>query len=124
MGGLLHDDERHHAYSALRAVLHALRDRLPPESVVQFEAQFTLIVRGIYYEGWHLAGKPQMDRDVQAFLDHVAQELPPNFPRDALGTTKAVFDLLWRELDPGETTKIIDLLPIPLKALWPSVAAR
>lgn len=105
-------------------MLHALRDRLPPESVVQFEAQFPLIVRGIYYEGWHLAGKPQMDRDVQAFLDHVAQELPPNIPRDALGTTKAVFDLLWRELDPGETAKIIDLLPIPLKALWPSVAAR
>ncbi len=31
--------------------------------------------------------------------------LPPNFPRDALGTTKAVFGLLWRELDPGETTQ-------------------
>ncbi|ADH88512.1 conserved hypothetical protein [Ancylobacter novellus DSM 506] len=124
LGGLLHDDERHHAYSALRAVLHALRDRLPPESVVQLGAQFPLIVRGIYYEGWHLAGKPQRDRDVQSFLDHVARELPPNFPRDALGTTKAVFGLLWRELDPGETTKIIDLLPVPLKAWWPSAAAR
>ncbi|WP_316164957.1 MULTISPECIES: DUF2267 domain-containing protein [unclassified Bradyrhizobium] len=24
-------ESRHHAYNALRAVLHALRDRLPPE---------------------------------------------------------------------------------------------
>jgi uncharacterized protein (DUF2267 family) len=28
----LHFKDRHHAYSALRAVLHALRDRLTPRS--------------------------------------------------------------------------------------------
>ncbi len=30
----LHFEDRHHAYIALRAVLHALRDRLPPEVAV------------------------------------------------------------------------------------------
>ncbi len=54
-----HLGERHHCYSALRAVLHALRDRLAPEQAVHLGAQLPILVRGIYYEGWHLADKPE-----------------------------------------------------------------
>jgi uncharacterized protein (DUF2267 family) len=58
------------------------------------------------------------------FLARVAGELPAQFPRDALGVTKAVFDLLWKELDPGETSKIISSLPLPLQNLWPEAARQ
>jgi len=54
----------------------------------------------------------------------VKAELPPMFPRDALGVTKAVFDLLWEELDLGEIAKVIDTLPVPLRGLWPQAARR
>ena len=54
--------DRHDAYIALRAVLHALRDRLPPEVAVHLGAQLPMLVRGLYYEGWHMAGKPTKDR--------------------------------------------------------------
>lgn len=111
--------DRHHAYSALRAVLHALRDRLTPDQAAHLGAQLPTLIRGVYYEGWHLAGTPAKDRDLQAFADHVAGELPPNFPRDAVGTTKAVFDLLARELDAGITAKTRQALPKALRALWP-----
>ncbi len=84
----------HNAYSALRAVLHALRDRLTAQQATHLGAQLPLLVRGIYYEGWHAAQKPTGDRQVDEFLTRVAAELPPMFPRDALGVTKAVFDLL------------------------------
>ena len=47
----LHFEDRQHAYNALRAVLHALRDRLPPEVAVHFGAQLPTLVRGLYYEG-------------------------------------------------------------------------
>jgi len=40
------------AYSILRAVLHALRDRLTVEEAVKLGAQLPLLVRGFYYEGW------------------------------------------------------------------------
>src|SRR5215207_818759 len=43
---------RHEAYRALRAFLHALRDRLPIAEAVQLSAQFPLLIRGIYFEGW------------------------------------------------------------------------
>ena len=120
----LHFKERHDAYSALRAVLHALRDRLTPDSAVHLSAQFPLLIRGIYYEGWHLAGKPSKDRSAQEFADHVLQQLPPQFPMDPLTVTKGVFEILWEKLDPGETAKIIEQLPVPLRALWPQIARQ
>jgi len=115
----LHFTSRQAAYSALRAVLHALRDRLTPEQAVHFGAQLPILIRGIYYEGWKLAGKPSADRKIDDFLSHVAAELPPNFQRDPLAVTRGVFELIWKEIDPGETTKIVTGLPAPLKTLWP-----
>jgi uncharacterized protein (DUF2267 family) len=61
----LHLQDRHHAYAALRAVLHALRDRLTPETAVHLGAQLPMLVRGLYYEGWHMGGKPTGDRSAQ-----------------------------------------------------------
>lgn len=117
-----HFADRHAAYSALRAVLHALRDRLTPEQAVHLGAQLPILVRGIYYEGWRLPGRPDRARHVDEFLQHIARELPPNFPRDPGGVARAVLDLLWRELDPGETAKTIAELPLPLRGLWPAAA--
>jgi uncharacterized protein (DUF2267 family) len=120
----LHFHDRHHAYSALRAVLHALRDRLTPETAVHLGAQLPMLVRGLYYEGWHMAGKPTKDHSAQEFADHVLEQLPPQFRIDPLTVTKGVFQLLWERLDPGESAKIIDHLPLPLRALWPEIARR
>jgi len=48
-------DDEAAALSALRAVLHQLRDRLTPEEAVDLAAQLPLIVRGIYFEAWRPA---------------------------------------------------------------------
>lgn len=110
-------EDRHHAYIALRAVLHALRDRLRPEVAVHLGAQLPTLVRGVYYEGWHMAGKPTKDRSVQDFSEHVLKELPPQFPMDALTVSRGVFEALWEKLDPGEFAKLINHLPISLRTL-------
>ena len=120
----LHFEDRHHAYSALRAVLHALRDRLTPETAVHLGAQLPMLVRGLYYEGWHMGGKPTSDRNAQEFADHVLKQLPPQFPMDPLTVTRGVFEILWKRLDPGETAKVIDHLPLPLRTLWPQIARQ
>jgi uncharacterized protein (DUF2267 family) len=118
----LHFEQRHHAYSALRAVLHALRDRLTPENAVHLGAQLPLLVRGIYYEGWHMAGKPTSDRSAQDFADHVLKQLPPQFPLDPVTVSRGVLEVFWERLDPGESAKIIGHLPVPLRGLWPAAA--
>lgn len=120
----LHFDDQHHAYSALRAVLHALRDRLTPDSAAHLGAQLPMLIRGIYYEGWHMAGKPTADRTTQEFADHVLAQLPPQFPMDPLTVSRGVFEFLVTRLDPGEVTKVIELLPVPLRSLWPQIARR
>jgi uncharacterized protein (DUF2267 family) len=113
----LHFEDRHHAYIALRAVLHALRDRLPPEVAVHFGAQLPMLVRGIYYEGWHMAGKPVKDRSAEDFAGHVLQALPPRFPMDPLTVARGVFEILWEKLDPDEFTKLMDHLPASVRNL-------
>jgi len=111
--------DRHEAYIALRAVLHALRDRLPPEVAVHLGAQFPMLIRGFYYESWHMAGKPTKERHVEEFADHVLKELPPQFPLDALTVSRGVFGILWEKLDPGEFAKLMDHLPVSLRTLRP-----
>ncbi len=43
---------------------------------------------------------------------------------DPLTVTRGVFAFLSSRLDPGESAKIIELLPLPLRSLWPAIARR
>src|SRR5271165_2158597 len=72
------------AYRALRSVLYVLRDRLTPEQAVHLGAQLPILVRGTYYEGWRIAGKPSYGRQPAEFATLVAADLPPSLDPDAL----------------------------------------
>ena len=110
-------DNRQQAYSALRAVLHALRDRVPPEVAIKLGAQLPILLRGIFYENWHAAGTPTKERHAREFADHVRSELPQYFPVDPLTVTRGVFEILWERLDRGEFEKLMNHLPAPLREL-------
>lgn len=110
------------AYTALRAVLHALRDRLTVEQAAHLGAQLPLLVRGIFYEGWRPARTPVRVRTEGDFLANVADELGNNTEVDPAVAVRAVFKLLTLRIGRGEIGKVIGALPAPLKALWPSGA--
>lgn len=112
--------ERKDAYSALRAVLHVLRDRLPADGVLGLSAQLPMLVRGIYFESWTPMEGPTSIRDPQEFAAEVERRLPPGFPREATAATSAVFQALAHHLEPGEVRKLIGYLPEPLRAYWPA----
>jgi uncharacterized protein (DUF2267 family) len=114
----LHTDDRHHAYLALRATLHALRDRLGPENAVHLSAQLPMLVRGLYFEGWHMAGTPTKERTRADFFDHLRRELPKGSAIDPNLAARAVFGVMWEKLDVGEIGKVIDRLPADLQELW------
>ncbi|MFB9831327.1 DUF2267 domain-containing protein [Actinoallomurus acaciae] len=69
-------ERRNQSYNALRAVLHAVRDRLTVDEAAHFAAQLPMLVRGLYYDGWHPSEVPvKMHRE--EFLDHIRREMPP-----------------------------------------------
>jgi uncharacterized protein (DUF2267 family) len=106
------------ALAVLRAVLHQLRDRLPPEEAVDLGAQLPLIVRGIYYEGWRPSKTPEILRSKEQFLDGVATKLAPH-PIEPEAATRNVFSLLSIAIDQGEVAKVLGHLPATLRKLWP-----
>lgn len=111
-------DDRHLAYSLLRATLHAVRDRIGPENASHLGAQLPLLLRGIYYEGWRLSAEPTKERHVVSFLDHVLQEIPEAVVKDVEGSVAAALAVIRSQLDPGEALKIIDLFPAELRKFW------
>src|SRR6516164_10540951 len=111
--------DRHRAYQALRAVLHALRDRLPVEQVAALAAQLPMLVRGIYYEGWHPHGKPVKERHKEEFLAHVAEAFQDDFTVEPEEVTRAVFEVLTKHVTVGEVEAVKRCLPPELRQLWP-----
>jgi uncharacterized protein (DUF2267 family) len=115
--------DRHRAYQALRAVLHCLRDRLTIDEAAQLGDQFPMLVRGIYYEAWHPAGKPEKIRSREDFLAWIATHLT-HTPIEAEDAARAVFLVLEKHVAPGEVTDLIQVLPKEIRTLWPSAQAR
>lgn len=124
LGEELGGADRHRAYQAMRAVLHALRDRLTVDEVATLGAQLPMLVRGIYYEGWHPANKPLKARTRDAFLAHVIDCLGGVRDGDPETVTRAVFGLLGQHVSAGEIGGIRHALPRELDDLWPTESPK
>jgi uncharacterized protein (DUF2267 family) len=120
--GRLGTNDRHRAYLALRTTLQALRDRLQPEVAVHLGAQLPLLVRGLYYEDWHMAGTPTRERHKEEFLAPIAAAFWRDPEADAEQVARAVFAVLAEQIDPGEVRKVMSVLPRDLRDLWPQPA--
>ena len=113
--------DRHHAYSTMRAVLHALRDRVGPENAAHLGAQLPMLLRGLFYEGWDPTGKPTKERHENAFLAHIARELPRAAgPGEIEQGAVAVLDVLSKHIDRGAAVKLAAILPQDLRRFWPA----
>lgn len=116
----LDTNDRHHACSTLRAVLHVLRDRIGPDNAAHLGAQLPMLLRGLYYEGWHPSGKPTKERHEAQFLERVHAQLPRADEAEAKAGVHAVFDLLSKKIDRGEAVKLASILPKELRDYWPA----
>jgi uncharacterized protein (DUF2267 family) len=112
-------DKPQNACLALRAALHALRDRLTVEEAVHLGAQLPILIRGVYYEGWKLSGKPVKERHKSEFLDHIAAAFRDDATVDPEKVMRGFLKTLSRHISPGETQNVKHLLPMSLQELWP-----
>ena len=116
----LGDENRRHAYLALRGTLHALRDFLPIDESAHLSAQLPMLVRGIYFEGWKPARNPEKYRSQEDFLGHVKEELRHVRPMDPQDGARAVFKVINHHIDPGEAADVLQALPKQIRIMWPA----
>jgi uncharacterized protein (DUF2267 family) len=109
---------RQRAYHALRAVLHALRDRLTVEGAAALGAQLPMLVRGFYYEGWHPHGKPLRKRHKDDFLAQVARDFRNDSDVNPEQIVQAVLAVLAEHVTAGEIESIKRSLPWEIRSLW------
>ncbi len=107
--------DKHKAYIAMKATLHALRDRMTVDEVAQLGAQLPMLVRGFYYEGWDPSDKPLKERHKTQFLARIAREFAEYDPE---AVARAVFQVLLRHVSEGELDEVKHLMPSELQELW------
>jgi uncharacterized protein (DUF2267 family)/nucleotide-binding universal stress UspA family protein len=112
----LSEEDCHHAFRVLRAVLHVLRDHLSLAHVTMLGAQLPLFLRGVMYEGWDPFSKPE--RHKSDFVQEVAAQLALDPLDNAQEAIQAVFAALSNHLTRGEVAKLRRALPYEIRELW------
>jgi uncharacterized protein (DUF2267 family) len=112
-------DDDHRAYLVLRAVLHALRDRLPVDDAAALGAHLPMLIRGFYYEGWQPHGKPTRERKKARFLARIRANFLPAADLDAEQAARTVFQFLERHIPAAEIETMTRSLPPEIRSLFP-----
>jgi uncharacterized protein (DUF2267 family) len=113
----LGEPNRQAGYKYMRAVLHALRDRLSVEQAAALGTQLPLLVRGIYFEGWQPKNKPLKIRHAYEFLNVVADQLDQDDVK-AEAVTRAVLNVLSKHVSKGEVNHLKHILPAEIRNLF------
>jgi uncharacterized protein (DUF2267 family) len=124
MTGELGTDSRQTSFNALRAALHAVRDRIGVDNAAHLGAQLPMLLRGAYYEGWRPAATPTRERHLEDFIDHVAAGLPRDSQINPAEAARACFAVMGRCLDGGELLKLRRILPHEALNLFPDAFLR
>jgi uncharacterized protein (DUF2267 family) len=111
-------ERRQQSYDALRAVLHALRDRLTVQESSDFAAQLPMLIRGLYYEGWKPSKVP-VRMDKEAFLERVRQQFPYRINVATEDLVVTVLGALNEYVTEGELEDIRSIMPNDIAALLP-----
>jgi uncharacterized protein (DUF2267 family) len=99
-----------------RAVLHAVRDRLPADDAVQFGQGLPMAIKGVYFDQYDISRTPVVIRHAGDFLQYICmkdgrvgfRDFPePEFVEDGL---HAVFAVLERHMDYGQIEQIRRLI--------------
>lgn len=111
------------AARVLKAVLHALRNRITIEESLQLIAQLPLFLKGVYVDGWK-HGEYKRKKHISEFVDEIIEEAGAtgtyDFPTEesAIKAISAVFAVLKEQVSEGEINDIKAIFPVELKQLW------
>ena len=105
------------AYHALAASLQTVRDRLGVHEAAQLAAQLPLLVRGLFFEGWHPASTPVVARRPEDVIALFERKSGDGHGIDAERALAATFEVLRRHVSRGELDSLAHVLPRSLADL-------
>lgn len=111
---------RGQSYAALRAVLHALRDRLTVQEASDFAAQLPILIRGLFFHNWN-PSKVAIKMGKEEFLERVRQDFNYEIEGCIEQLIKTVFVALSRYVSEGELEDIRATVPKDMVHLVPEV---
>ncbi|BCB90216.1 DUF2267 domain-containing protein [Phytohabitans suffuscus] len=111
-------ERRDLSYKAMRAVLHALRDRLTVGESAQLAAQLPTLVRGAFYEGWQPERVP-VKLSLEQWLQRVHDECPLDVKGGTPRLVQAVLSALSRHVTRGEWDDVRASLPDEYSSMIP-----
>ena len=107
------------SYTAFRAVMTALRDRLPAWEAAKLAAHLPLLLKGAYYDSW----KPAHDLEklhLDAFMTRIAEHYPPTADVDPPRLAHAVLGVVCEHMPKGAVEHLRATLPADLRVLIPA----
>lgn len=115
--------DRDMAARITRAVLHAVRDRIPADDAVQFAQGLPMALKGVFFDQYDISNTPVLIRNVAGFLQYIRSkdtntayyDFP--YPEDAANGLRAVFRVLERNMDYGQVQQIKNILPADIHDL-------
>ena len=111
-------DDKQKGYRLLRVCLHALRDRLPVGEAVQLGAQFPILIRGVFYEGWRPSTVPLKTRAIDDFVSPIRDVFSNDPDFDAEAAFREFVDVLKMHVSAGEIEDVQSAMPEELKGLF------
>jgi uncharacterized protein (DUF2267 family) len=111
-------ERRNQSYAALRAVLHALRDRLTVDEAAQLSAQLPMLVRGIYFAGWDPSKVP-VKMKKEEFLERIQREFPYEVEGGLEPLVQNVLRALKGHVSEGEWEDIRSSMPQEFATILP-----
>jgi len=109
---------------AVRAVLHAIRDRIGVGESLNLISQFPFFLKGLYVERWKLSERVENFSTLDEFAERIMAGAGRTFVVDfeskeqAVGVSRAVMHSLRRYVSEGELANVYKNLPKELKAIY------
>ena len=111
-------ERRNQSYGALRAVLHALRDRLTVDEAAQFAAQLPVLIKGIYFSEWDPSVVP-VKMNKEQFIEHIRREFPYEVKGGLEPLVQTVLGALKGHMTEGEWEDVRASMPKELASILP-----
>lgn len=105
-------------YAATKAMLHTLRDCMIVEEVFHLSAQFPLLLKGVFFDGYDPTGKPLDVDNRNKFFAIIQDRFDKTSGLDGEVITRATLKVLYKRVGVGEMNDVMANMSDDIQGLF------